>query len=713
MRAGDLDEFHDRLRKPIKDLKDKAPVKNFFEQYKECIQNRRKDVLTELIVAKIRDLLNNFEPLKSICDEKKLHCIHAGVHYISYALGEWCRAFDDDGYRKRWREGFSRAPFQEAYEQVPIELDLLPTLLRDVALFVFGDYAPSDKVIKGEYKGTPYEKDLRFLRFSSSQWKKLQQLACRSDFFDWMRGIQNENDQRDLKGFIGKNDVKPEFLKVTRNLKNKFSPLSGYYKKYEDLLKILSFSVYSTLHLDFDKLNTECLYLLIFPIRNRIGRYENIATFAGSFLKKPGPEDIEMLRFYFELFIRSLAAEESAISGSTLRATLVMAEDSIRRCTTIDKNVVNDLNEYAKELVKCLNKIKIKTGINEPKNGVDIDKVEDEGARGFLDSFVGRSQQVLDIIDQLYHQLVEKSGDKNEPISLFFFSEAGTGKENLVKLTHLLSPRSRIWLADNNKFIEQVKRDWPLTLNKYKKAFKEIHQFKYNGKKFEKFKYDEKKPVFENRLGNYTTVNMGALRENNFEEFLFGSSGTADRPAILGEVVKVALAQGTVFFDEFNALNPPSLAGAFLRFLEKPYHISVAKEPPEIPVNLMTVFASNKNRDELIELKFNSAVVFRVTRNPFCVPPLRERKEDIALFICNSLVKYNKKQEGNKKVKYFDPNGMRVLVELDWPDNYRGLQGFMDDLLLDRDRRKISDPVIGFRDVVDCLRRRELLGRRL
>ncbi len=123
----------------------------------------------------------------------------------------------------------------------------------------------------------------------------------------------------------------------------------------------------------------------------------------------------------------------------------------------------------------------------------------------------------------------------------------------------------------------------------------------------------------------------------------------------------------------------------------------------------MVIFASNMSKDELIEKEFNVAVVDRITQHCFRVPPLRERPEDIAIFINNEL--YRKKEQVNTEIAYFDLAGLRLICELPWEDNYRGIKGLIEDLLAERARRKLTTKTISFDEVIGAIRRRELIGR--
>jgi DNA-binding NtrC family response regulator len=125
------------------------------------------------------------------------------------------------------------------------------------------------------------------------------------------------------------------------------------------------------------------------------------------------------------------------------------------------------------------------------------------------------------------------------------------------------------------------------------------------------------------------------------------------------------------------------------------------------PIKLLVVIASNYTPDQLIEKGFNPAIVFRITKNYFHVPPLRQRKEDIAVFINHLLSKVAK----DYKLKRIDPHGMRLLCELPWPDNYRGVKGLIDHILFKRRQKEIEHPEITYDEVLQAITERDVMKK--
>ena len=62
-------------------------------------------------------------------------------------------------------------------------------------------------------------------------------------------------------------------------------------------------------------------------------------------------------------------------------------------------------------------------------------------------------------------------------------------------------------------------------------------------------------------------------------------------------------------------------------------------------------------------------------------------------------------------IRRIDPNAMRLICDLPWPENYRGVAGLLDHVLEDRRQRKLEHSVLTFDAVVTGVRRREILRR--
>ena len=82
---------------------------------------------------------------------------------------------------------------------------------------------------------------------------------------------------------------------------------------------------------------------------------------------------------------------------------------------------------------------------------------------------------------------------------------------------------------------------------------------------------------------------------------------------------------------------------------------------------------------------------------------------DIAVFVNAQMRKLNRSVVEDHRIRRIDAHVMRLLCELPWPDNYRGLQGLLTDVFEERNRAGIQHPDLTFNMVVEGLRRLETL----
>jgi transcriptional regulator with PAS, ATPase and Fis domain len=97
----------------------------------------------------------------------------------------------------------------------------------------------------------------------------------------------------------------------------------------------------------------------------------------------------------------------------------------------------------------------------------------------------------------------------------------------------------------------------------------------------------------------------------------------------------------------------------------------------EIPIDVRIIAATNKNlREEVEKGNFRKDLYYRLNVLPIRLPPLRERKIDIPLFIDYFMDR--KSRRLNKKEVLIKEDHMRLLMEYDWPGNIRELENFVE-----------------------------------
>lgn len=172
--------------------------------------------------------------------------------------------------------------------------------------------------------------------------------------------------------------------------------------------------------------------------------------------------------------------------------------------------------------------------------------------------------------------------------------------------------------------------------------------------------------------------NCASIPSTLLESILFGTTkgsytGAKDTPGLF------ELADGgTLFLDEINSL-PLALQGKFLRVLES--HKSKrlgAVEEQEIDFRLLA--ATNQNLKEgVLAGTFRADLYYRLNVIPLELPPLRERREDIAPLATFFLDYYCKRYS---RTKVLSRRVIEQLKAYDWPGNIRELKNVVERLLV-------------------------------
>ena len=171
--------------------------------------------------------------------------------------------------------------------------------------------------------------------------------------------------------------------------------------------------------------------------------------------------------------------------------------------------------------------------------------------------------------------------------------------------------------------------------------------------------------------GPFLAINCAALPENLLEGILFG----VEKGAYTGAERRAGLFEqanhGTLLLDEINSMNI-NLQAKLLRVLQDGV-IRRVGGMTEMPVDVRVL--SNINippYQAIAENKLRQDLYYRLGVVNIHVPPLRERKEEIALLVKHFIMNYNKKLR--KNVKNVDADVLDIFWKYDWPGNVRELQ---------------------------------------
>ncbi len=178
------------------------------------------------------------------------------------------------------------------------------------------------------------------------------------------------------------------------------------------------------------------------------------------------------------------------------------------------------------------------------------------------------------------------------------------------------------------------------------------------------------------RFGPFVPVDCGAVPESLFDSELFGHSRGAFTGAESDRIGKVLAADGgTLFLDGIDHLSLPCQT-RLLRVIQE-REVMPLGETRIRPANFRLITSVSHEFPELLEKgRFRQDLYFRINVVQLHLPPLRERREDIAL-LAEMFLKDISRRFG-KRIDRLDLNARRVLEEYEWPGNVRELQGVLE-----------------------------------
>jgi DNA-binding NtrC family response regulator len=167
------------------------------------------------------------------------------------------------------------------------------------------------------------------------------------------------------------------------------------------------------------------------------------------------------------------------------------------------------------------------------------------------------------------------------------------------------------------------------------------------------------------------TVNAGGLAEGVFESELFGHVKGAFTDAKMDRVGRFELADtGTLFLDEIANV-PMNLQAKLLRVLEVGEMERVGSSKTK-RVDVRVISATNAELGPEVENgRFRQDLLFRLNTIEIHIPPLRERKEDIAPLAMHFLAAHARRYR--KSLTGFDQNALDAMQQHGWQGNVREL----------------------------------------
>ena len=170
----------------------------------------------------------------------------------------------------------------------------------------------------------------------------------------------------------------------------------------------------------------------------------------------------------------------------------------------------------------------------------------------------------------------------------------------------------------------------------------------------------------------FVGFNAAAIPEPLAEAELFGHAKGAFTGAIASRVGRFELAnRGTIFIDEVGLMSLP-LQAKLLRALQEREIERVGESRP-IKFDARVIAATNADLKKMVkDGSFREDLYYRLHVIPITLPPLRERREDIALLARHFVQKSCK--SNNLSIKMLSQEALRVLMAHPWPGNIRQLE---------------------------------------
>jgi transcriptional regulator with PAS, ATPase and Fis domain len=195
----------------------------------------------------------------------------------------------------------------------------------------------------------------------------------------------------------------------------------------------------------------------------------------------------------------------------------------------------------------------------------------------------------------------------------------------------------------------------------------------------------------------FVAIKCAAIPETLLESELFGYEGgafTGSRRE--GKPGKFELAhKGTIFLDEVGDI-PLSLQPKLLRVLQEKT-VDRVGGVKTIGIDVRVIAATHRNLEEMVrEGTFREDLYYRLNVIPLRLKPLRERREDIPLYLQHFLHRYGTLlQKGKLEL---DAELSQRLVGYDWPGNIRQLENAVEYMV-----NMVEGPKLGIVDLPEYL----------
>ncbi|MGL6184447.1 MAG: sigma 54-interacting transcriptional regulator [Clostridium chrysemydis] len=210
-----------------------------------------------------------------------------------------------------------------------------------------------------------------------------------------------------------------------------------------------------------------------------------------------------------------------------------------------------------------------------------------------------------------------------------------------------------------------------------------------------------------NNKGPFVRVNCAAIPENLLESELFGHEKGSFSGAYKRKLGKFELANnGTIFLDEIGEMGI-NMQAKILRVIQEREFGRVGGTET-IKTNIRIIAATHRNLEEMVKnYEFREDLYYRLNVIPINIPPLRERKQDLAFLIGHFLEMFTK--NNSKEILGINNDAMECFLNYKWPGNVRELQNLLERIvtLSENDYITLKDLPIHIRSELNAFEKEE------
>jgi transcriptional regulator with GAF, ATPase, and Fis domain len=198
----------------------------------------------------------------------------------------------------------------------------------------------------------------------------------------------------------------------------------------------------------------------------------------------------------------------------------------------------------------------------------------------------------------------------------------------------------------------------------------------------------------------FVKLNCAAVPSGLLESELFGHEKGAFTSAVSQKIGRIELAdKGTLFLDEIGEL-PQELQPKLLRVLQD-REFERLGGVHTLRVDVRIISATNRDLlQDVLDKNFREDLYYRLNVFPIQLPPLRDRREDIAILVQHFVEKHARRM--GKHIDIIPDESMRILTNWKWPGNVRELENLVERMIILTTGNVLAAPPAGLEAMADC-----------